>query len=315
MKRKLRSIIAAVTAAFMFVIQPLSAGAEGTSVKVTDRIAVTTAEELAAVTGSGTYYIYQDIDLAGFDWKGISDFSGTLYAYNYSVIKNLTSSDCGLFRKLSSGARIDNIHIENAKITTGTRMLGGLVSYIPAGSKDVRITNCSVNGMVSTTYQGSSTKNYCGGIAGVVSAEDCVISGCSSSAFVCGVLGEGGIAGLNRGTISECVFTGCAMNSLNLPPEDPNEIKTEEYHISAATGGISGVNYGAIENCTVLFSECGSAFYLGLVSGVNIKGRGVIKDSRGLKFGRWSDDGDSEYIAECANTVKAGTYSKFVKGL
>ncbi len=307
---KIKSIITAVVAAFMTIMQPISANAADTANK---SIAVITAEDLASVTGNGTYYIYQDIDLEGFDWKGISDFSGTLLAYNHSVIKNMSSDDCGLFRKLSSGAMIKNIHLENANIKTNTKMLGGLVSYIPASSKGVEITDCSVNGMVRTIYEGSSTINYCGGIAGVVAAKDCVISGCSSAAYVGGVLGEGGIVGLNYGKINDCAFTGRIQNVKNAPSEDPDEVKEDIYYISFASGGISGVNYGSINNSAVLLSDCDSAQYLGLISGVNIKRKGTIKNCVALGVDRWSDGGDSENFNSSANVVKSKIFSKTLK--
>lgn len=310
MNTKLKSVIAAVAVAFFTILQPISANAADTANK---SIAVLTAEDLASVSGNGTYYIYQDIDLEGFDWKGISDFSGTLLAYNHSVIKNMSSDSCGLFRKLSSGAKIKNIHLENANIKTNTKMLGGLVSYIPASSKSVEIVDCSVNGMVSTTYEGKSTMNYCGGIAGVVAAKDCVISGCSSAAYVGGVLGEGGIVGLNYGKINDCAFTGRIQNVKNAPSENPDEVMDEVYYTSFAMGGITGVNFGNISNSVVLFSDCGSAQYLGLISGVNIKGKGTIKDCVALRADRWSDDGDSENFNATANSVKSKNFSKVLK--
>lgn len=302
MNTKLKSIIVAVAAAFMTIMQPISANAADTANKST---AVITAENLASVSGSGTYYIYQDIDLEGYDWKGISDFSGTLLAYNHSVIKNMSSDDCGLFRKLSSGAKIKNIHLENVNIKTKTKMLGGLVSYIPASSKGVEVVDCSVNGSVCTRFQGSSTLNYCGGIVGVVSAKDCVISGCSSSAIVGSPDRQGGIVGLNYGNISDCVFTGCVKNSENFSPEDSEEEWLDLYTVSQATGGITGVNVGSISNCVVLLSDCGSATYLGLVSGVNITGKGKINNCIALKADKWTRDGDSENISEIANNVKS----------
>lgn len=310
MNTKLKSVIAAVAVAFFTILQPISANAADTANK---SIAVLTAEDLASVSGNGTYYIYQDIDLEGFDWKGISDFSGTLLAYNHSVIKNMSSDSCGLFRKLSSGAKIKNIHLENANIKTNTKMLGGLVSYIPASSKSVEIVDCSVNGMVSTTYEGKSTMNYCGGIAGVVAAKDCLISGCSSAAYVGGVLGEGGIVGLNYGKINDCAFTGRIQNVKNAPSENPDEVMYEVYYTSFAMGGITGVNFGNISNSVVLFSDCGSAQYLGLISGVNIKGKGTIEDCVALRADRWSDDGDSENFNATANSVKSKNFSKVLK--
>ncbi len=309
MKLKLKSIITAAFTALVAIMLPFSANAADTGSKT---IAVSTAEELAAITGNGTYCIYYDIDLEGFDWKGISDFSGTLYAYD-CVIKNMTSDDCGLFRKLSSGAKIRNIHLENANIKTKTKMLGGLVSYIPASSKGVEITDCSVSGIVCTRYQGSSNLAYCGGIAGVVKAKDCVISGCSSSALVAGLSGQGGIVGLNYGSISDCVFTGRVKNSDNLPPEDPNEDWIEVYTVSFATGGITGVNVGNISSSIVLLTACDSAEYFGIISGVNITGKGKISNCTALQADRWTRDGDSENISEIANNVKSKALSLKLK--
>ncbi len=302
MKLKLKSIITAAITALGVIMLPFSANAADT---VNKTIAVSTAEELSSITGNGTYCIYNDIDLEGFDWKGISDFSGTLYAYSDCVIKNMNSDDCGLFRKLSSGAKIQNIHLENVNIKTKTKMLGGLVSYIPASSKGVEVVDCSVNGSVCTRFQGSSTLNYCGGIAGVVSAKDCVISGCSSSAIVGSPDRQGGIVGLNYGNISDCVFTGCVKNSENFSPEDSEEEWLDLYTVSQATGGITSVNVGSISNCVGLLSDCGSATYLGLVSGVNITGKGKINNCIALKADKWTRDGDSENISEIANNVKS----------
>ena len=124
-----------------------------------------------------------------------------------------------------------------------------------------------------------------------------------------------GIVGLNYGKINDCAFTGRIQNVKNAPSENPDEVMDEVYYTSFAMGGITGVNFGNISNSVVLLSDCGSAQYLGLISGVNIKGKGTIKDCVVLGADRWSDNGDSENFDVTANIVKSKNFSKVLKSL
>lgn len=122
-----------------------------------------------------------------------------------------------------------------------------------------------------------------------------------------------GADGLNYGKINDCAFTGRIQNVKNAPSENPDEVMYEVYYTSFAMGGITGVNFGNISNSMVLLSDCGSAQYFGLISSVNIKGNGTIKDCVVLGADRLSDDGDSENYDVTANIVKSKNFSKVLK--
>jgi len=273
-----KRLLAAAVSVFLLFTQSISAFADYDPAKV---IIVRTAEELAAISGDGYYVLREDIDLEGFDWQGISDFSGTLTGMGHTI-KNLTSDKCGLFERFGSGAVIRNIRLENVEIGTKSKMLGGIVSYVPSDAEDVIIENCSVSGVLNTLYSNSrSNLNFCGAIAGVVASKDCSVKYCSSSAIVEAVFGEGGIVGLNYGEIYGSFFTGRVGNAGNdhnfvEPLEDGSYL--EIYAVSRISGGIAGTNYGKISECAVVLNDFDTADYFGLICGINIKGRGSVKD-------------------------------------
>ncbi len=279
-------------------------------------IIVRTAQELAAISGDGYYVIREDIDLEGFDWQGISNFSGTLIGLGHTI-KNLKSDKCGLFERVGSGARIKDLILEDVEIGTKTKMLGGIVSYVPSSAKDVTIENCSVSGVLNTLYDNSESKrNFCGAIAGVVASKDCSIKYCSSSATVEAICGEGGIVGLNYGKIYGSFFTGrvrCAGNNNYFLEPDEDGGYPLVYYFSHISGGIAAVNYGEISECAVILNDFDMAVYFGLICGINIKGKGSIKDCftpSALDLSKY----DIEHYSPTANVLTPKEYSnKFKK--
>lgn len=269
---------------------------------------VRTAEELMAISGSGSYALYEDIDLSGIEWTGIKSFSGKLYG-NGHEIKDLRSESSGLFRSLGSGAEITDLRLENCEIVTKTKYLGGIVSCIPQNAKNVRITNCAVSGLVETRFGDESSKlNYCGAVAGLVKSRSAVISGCSGSAYVIGGMGVGGIAGLNYGKIENSAFTGRIGNYGNDHvhcdcPVDEGAVEqdhTAEYCLSWTQGGICAVNCGTLNNCVSLVSTIGDAERTGMICGINLIGKGVLRDcislhSIGSTEGEYYDDICNEF--------------------
>lgn len=307
-----KRLLAAALSVFLLFTQSISAFADYDPAK---EITVRTAEELAAISGDGYYVLREDIDLEGFDWQGISDFSGTLLGMKHSI-KNLSSDKCGLFKQLGSGAKIKDIRLENVEIGTKSKMLGGIVSYVPSDAEDVIIENCSVSGVLNTLYSSSkSNLNFCGAIAGVVASKDCSVKYCSSSATVEAVLGEGGIVGLNCGEIYGSFFTGrigCARNNHNFvePLEDGSYF--EAYYVSYISGGIAGTNYGKISECAVVLNDFDTTDYFGLICGVNIKGRGSVKDCftpASFDLSRYF----MEHYSNTANILTSKEYSNAVK--
>lgn len=272
-------------------------------------IAISTADELSSITKSGSFYLKNDIDLEGFEWKGIRDFNGMLNG-NGHAIQNM-KSDCGLFKKLSSGAVVKNIRLENTAIISKDKMLGGIVSYVPAKSQNVTIQNCSVSGVVYTAYSNpDSNLNFCGSIAGVVASKSCSVINCSSYADVEAVMCEGGIVGLNYGKIIGSFFTGkvgCAQNSSQYYYPESSDIN-DIYNLSLSSGGIAAVNYGEIEECAVLINNADCAVYFGTICGINIKNIGKITDCFKPQFPDFSSL-ENEHYDKVANVISRKTYS------
>lgn len=279
----MKKVAAIALSIFLLFVQGMPAYADDDAWEPTKMIR--TAEELAALSGGGKYALAEDIDLEGFDWKGISGFSGSLNGGSHTI-RNLKSDKCGLFRQLGSGARISNIRLENVEIATNTKTLGGIVSYIPSGAEDIIIKNCSVSGILNNIYEKPSRLNFCGAIAGVIASRDCVVDGCSSGAIVEGDYFEGGIVGLNYGKISNSFFTGtlnCSYNNHDYCKKDMVIVDGEElytllYYVGGTAGGIASVNFGEISGCAVLFQGFDEHIYFGQISGINIKNKGSIKN-------------------------------------
>lgn len=249
---------------------------------------IRTAEELAAISGSGSYMLANDIDLTGYDWKGISSFSGTLNGGNYSII-NLKSDSCGLFNRLGAGAKIENIRLKNASIVSTRLWLGGIAAYIPSSAKNVSITNCAVYGEIISLYNQNGITAACGGVVGFVNSYDTEISGCVYGADVQGNKSVGGIVGINRGKLTDSVSAAalsCSSNNhnyCNCPYEEENGVITQSHTLVDYScrymGGIAGINYGKISDCVVCAdSRFDEAVTAGLVCAANIKNRGVISD-------------------------------------
>ena len=142
-----------------------------------------------------------------------------------------TNSLGGLFGVLE-GAEVKNVNLDFALVET--RDYAGLVAAKLTGESSV--SGCVAYGSVI----GKQTVLACvsGGIAGTVdetsSISDCCVYGAvtGANAFSSNV---GGIAGLNKGAIEKCTFSGRAFGVTIL--------------FSANVGGIAGTNNGTLEGC------------------------------------------------------------------
>lgn len=308
----MKKLAAIALSIFIWFVQGIPAFADSGVSEPTQ--VIRTAEELAAINGSGNYLIIENIDLEDFDWKGISNFSGTLNGGTHTI-KNLKSDKSGLFKRLDSGACIKNIRLENVEIATTTKMLGGIVSYIPSSAKNITIENCMVSGILNNIYSGNTRLNFCGAIAGVIASRDCSVVNCSSGATVEGILGEGGIVGLNYGKISGSFFTGELNNAQNnhdyykvdVEIVDGDEMYPMIYYASIVSGGITGVNFGEIRDCAVLIHEYSEVEYFGPISGINIKNKGSID---GCFTPKSYKSTIAEHYDDIANTLSSSGYSR-----
>ena len=268
---------------------------------------INTAQELADIRGNGSYRLGTDIDMTGFDWDGIKSFSGTLDGNGYTI-SNL-SSDKGLFGTLKSGAVIKNVRLENCTIVTDSKYIGAIASYIPANAENVQILNCSVNGTVETRYANTSRMNFCGALVGVAKSASAVVSECRSGAYVAAKYGVGGLVGLNYGTVEKSAFTGYLSHYGN----DHINCSCGELHKTLAytariQGGICAVNRGTVTGSAVL-AYMKEAEYIGMISGIDIKGYGNVKDCIALNdCGEWTEE-PSKYNA-VSNILSSKEYKK-----
>lgn len=242
-------------------------------------IAISTPDDLKRMKSYGDYVLVCDIDMSDVTWRGISGFSGTLDG-NGHEISGLTSEKYGLFSSLKSGAEIKDLKLTDVYIASKYKNVGAVAGTIPANS-DVTIDNCFVSGVVAscrTKYGQTGTLSYAGSIVGMNSSPSAVISNCYSNAVVASEKYIGGIAGTNKGTISNCGFGGqtvCSYNVFELA--ERNGEKDDAYMYPYAVGGIAGVNSGKISGCLTFSDRIDVGRYYGGIVGYQQKSGSVTK--------------------------------------
>ena len=157
-----------------------------------DKYTIASASDFGKMSGSSsTYFLKNDIDLAGLNWTPIEGFSGTLVGNGFTI-KNLTidasTSNVGMFSTLSGF--VSNLNIENANITVSGRNEN---VGILCGNLEGNATNISVSGTVN-----AEKCTNVGGVFGCASRSinpDLSLSNLTNSASVSGLSNVGGIAG------------------------------------------------------------------------------------------------------------------------
>jgi hypothetical protein len=114
--------------------------------------AVSTAAQLEAMSGSGSYYLANDIDLNAYSWTPITGFTGVLDGRGKTIsnltLNNPTLDDQGLFGDCGNGVEIHDVTIKDFDIT-GRDNVGALIGQHTAGIlklKDVTIENPTLDG-------------------------------------------------------------------------------------------------------------------------------------------------------------------------
>ncbi len=175
------------------------------------------------------YEQIEDIDLIGYNWEPICDFTGVFDGNGY-IISNLTSNllennNVGLFSRLMLGGELKNIELKSVNIE-GENYIGTLVGYSFGN-----IFNCHSEGIV----RGVSAV---GGLVGYSENGDIVNSSFDGDIIGSGLSYIGGLVGrLKNGKIDKSFVTAVisALNSGN--------------HV----GGLVGHNLdGNISNCYVI---------------------------------------------------------------
>ncbi|MBZ4671082.1 MAG: filamentous hemagglutinin family outer membrane protein [Oscillospiraceae bacterium] len=152
--KKMGNLITAFVVFFAAFVLPFA----GIPAKAETAAAISSADALKNISGSGSYYLAADITLSG-EWTPIAgEFAGTLDGRGH-VIKNLivgsssSVSSAGLFASLGSSAVIKNLGFDKANIT-GTSTAGVIAGSANNGA---RIQNCyAIN---STVKESTSQVN------------------------------------------------------------------------------------------------------------------------------------------------------------
>lgn len=193
-----------------------------------------------------TVKLTRDLDMTGIPFEGIPVFSGT-FEGNGNRITGLSlthaGSHVGLFRYLTEGSLVRELHVSGTVAPTGTReYVGGI-----AGHSEGTLVSCSFEGTVA----GGS---YVGGLVGYQGIT-AITESCAVSGTVQGTHFVGGLVGDNAGVIrdsenSASVNTLLEQNKVTLQDITLESLTGAE---SAATvtdiGGIAGTGTGVIRDC------------------------------------------------------------------
>lgn len=192
-----------------------------------------------------------DLDLSGKSSLPIPIFSGSFDGNGHTVSGFLLASDgshLGLFRYVSEGAEIKNLHMTDARLVPdNSRSQIGCIAGVNRGT----LENCSAEGLAEGV-------SYIGGIAGVNTGK---ILNCSFSGEVNGKRFTGGIAGYSSGLISGCENRGSVNIRITEGTLDVNEVdlgnllsglslvSVTDTNVVSDTGGICGCSQGVITDC------------------------------------------------------------------
>lgn len=193
-----------------------------------------------------TVILCKDIDMSGHDFRGIPIFSGIFDGFGHTISGlelDSAASHTGLFRYLTEGSVVKNLHVKGSVSPTGSSSaVGGI-----AGNNEGTIENCSFDGKIS----GSDS---IGGLVGINQLTG-IIDGCTVWGSIHGNHFIGGIAGDNYGVIRDCenyalVNTTVEQNTIDFEDITLDSIVNSE---SASTvtdiGGICGTGTGVIRSC------------------------------------------------------------------
>jgi hypothetical protein len=153
---------------------------------------VSNASELAAVVHydpDANYRLTKSIDLSGMCWASSvipwfsGEFDGDGFVVSHLTIKGEGSS--GLFGQLEFGAKVSDLGVVDANVTSSGDRTGGLAGWSFGGD----LIGCRVSGSVRG-------ERYVGGLIGWTDGD---LDGCRSTAEVHGKEAVGGLLGFGRG--------------------------------------------------------------------------------------------------------------------
>ena len=200
-----------------------------------------------------TFRLDADLDLSNYENLFLPVMDGTFDGNGHQIIGVTLSeemSDYGLFRYVTANGVIKNLTVEG-------EILGGDEQEnigILAGSNAGAIENCITRGTLNA-------ETAVGGIVGK-NEETGSVSRSENEAAIDGKMRTGGIAGLNEGSISDCVNSGKINTNQKIKKQAEGDGSSVNISIPNAvtgltaderaneTGGIAGNSSGDISYCT-----------------------------------------------------------------
>ena len=200
-----------------------------------------------------TFRLDADLDLSNYENLFLPVMDGTFDGNGHQIIGVTLSeemSDYGLFRYITENGVVKNLTVEG-------EILGGDEQEnigILAGSNAGAIENCITRGTLNA-------ETAVGGIVGK-NEETGSVSRSENEAAIDGKMQTGGIAGLNEGSISDCVNSGKINTNQKIKKQAEGDGSSVNISIPNAvtgltaderaneTGGIAGNSSGDISYCT-----------------------------------------------------------------
>ena len=200
-----------------------------------------------------TFRLDADLDLSNYENLFLPVMDGTFDGNGHQIIGVTLSeemSDYGLFRYVTENGVVKNLTVEG-------EILGGDEQEnigILAGSNAGAIENCVTRGTLNA-------ETAVGGITGK-NEETGSVSRSENEAAIDGKMQTGGIAGLNEGSISDCVNSGKINTNQKIKKQAEGDGSSVNISIPNAvtgltaderaneTGGIAGNSSGDISYCT-----------------------------------------------------------------
>lgn len=209
-------------------------------------------------SSNGNYFkLMNDIDLTSLsEWTPIKYFKGH-FDGNNKIISNINSKSIkriGFFIEIVKDSIVSNLHLDNVNFEGD--YVGGL-----AFSNNGTIESCSVKGKFINHDIGHRWNNDWSSIGVLVSENYGIINSCYTFVDCCEGYGTfGGIAFLNKGSISNCITEGnmeifeAFGSSGGIVGSNENNIEKccSNINIVRSSNGISGRNSKAIKDCVSL---------------------------------------------------------------
>lgn len=252
-KKAAAACMALLLAAGTPVLGPAPVTAYGA--EAADVYTISSAEDLIQLSEECVFDTYSlgkvfeltaDIDLTGKSFSPIASFGGTFQGNGHVIsglYLTLSGTDIGLFGRVESAGRVENLTVTGVILPKGSRKNVGGIAGINRG----QIIGCTFGGRIQAA-------DNTGGIAGYNEAGG-LIEGCVNMAEILGQNATGGVAGYNEGIIEGCQNRGC-VNTKEQKGKDSGDSQTAlpgrilDAEKVYYTGGIAGRSTGTIADCS-----------------------------------------------------------------